>query len=349
MITMKTPPVEVIAPNLKRRLSGVTATVVRLIPVQAAKIGIVTTGPGLPSDLPHMPLARLPFLRRDRWRVWHARRNTEMVLGLILRHVLRRKLRLLFTSAAQRHHKPLTRWMIGRMDRVVATSAKAKSYLQVPSTVVMHGVDTQVFHPTPNRAKLRADLGLPQNALILGCFGRIRAQKGVDLLVEAACALLPARPNLRVIFTGRVTDDNRAFHAAQLVRLTAAGVADRVQFLGEIPWEDVVRHYQALDLFVAPARWEGFGLTPLEAMACGVPVVASRVGAFESLLTAETGTLVPPDDAAALTQALADWVDDPARLTAGGPAARAHILANHQIEGEARALVSIYRDMLAAP
>ena len=84
-------------------------------------------------------------------------------------------------------------------------------------------------------------------------------------------------------------------------------------------------------------------------MACGVPVVASRVGAFESLLTAETGSLVPPDDAAALTDALATWVDDPARLAAAGLAARAHILANHQIEAEARALVEIYRDMLAQP
>ena len=215
---MTIPPIEVIAPNLKRRLSGVTATVVRLIPVQASMIGIVSTGPGLPSDLPHMPLGRLPFLRRDRWRVWHARRNTEMVLGLILRHVLRRKLRLLFTSAAQRHHKPFTRWLISAMDKVIATSSRAQSYLQVPSTVVMHGVDTQVFHPSPDRAALRAQLGLPQDAVILGCFGRIRAQKGVDLLVNAACTLLPSRPHLRVIFTGRVTDDNRAFHAAQLAR-----------------------------------------------------------------------------------------------------------------------------------
>lgn len=346
---MTVPQVEVIAPNLKRRLSGVTATVVRLIPVQAAMIGIVTTGPGLPADLPHVALWRLPFLRRDHWRVWHARRNTEMVLGLILSYVFGRKLRLLFTSAAQRHHKPFTRWLISTMDRVVATSARAQSYLQVPSSVVMHGVDAQVFHPAADRAALRKDLGLPQDAVILGCFGRIRTQKGVDLLIEAACALLPARPHLRVIFTGRVTEDNRAFHSAQVARLTAAGIADRVQFLGEIPWDDVVRHYQALDLFVAPARWEGFGLTPLEAMACGVPVVASRVGAFESLLTAETGSLVPPDDAAALTDALAAWVDDPARLAAAGLAARAHILANHQIEAEARALVEIYRDMLAQP
>ena len=77
--------IEVVAPNLKRRLSGVTATVVRLIPVQARMIGIVTTGPGLPDNLPHVPLARAATLPRDRWRVWHARRNTEMALGLILR------------------------------------------------------------------------------------------------------------------------------------------------------------------------------------------------------------------------------------------------------------------------
>ena len=96
--------IEVIAPNLKKRLSGVTTTVVRLVPLQAKSIGIVTTGPGLPSDLPHVALARTFVLPRNRWRVWHARRNTEMALGLLLRHLFRRRLRLLFTSAAQRHH-----------------------------------------------------------------------------------------------------------------------------------------------------------------------------------------------------------------------------------------------------
>ena len=84
-------PIEVVAPNLKRRLSGVTATVVRLIPVQARMIGIVATGPGLPADLPYIPLTRAATLPRDRWRVWHARRNTEMALGLILRRLLRRQ------------------------------------------------------------------------------------------------------------------------------------------------------------------------------------------------------------------------------------------------------------------
>jgi mannosyltransferase len=341
--------IEVIAPNLKRRLSGVTATVLRLIPMQARQIGIVTTGPGLPPELPHIPLTACLTLPRRRWRVWHARRNTEMALGLILRHIFRRRLRMMFTSAAQRHHKGFTRWLIRQMELVVATSDKAKGYLQVPATVVMHGVDCETFQPSPDRRELRRALNLPEDALLIGCFGRVRAQKGVDLLVDAACALLPARPKAMVLFTGLITDDNRAFHAEQLAKLRAAGIEDRVRFLGEIPWEDVVRHYQALDLFTAPARWEGFGLTPLEAMAAGVPVVATRVGAFETLLTPETGTLIAPGDGPALTEAIRDWIDAPARLAAGAAAARAHVLAHHRIEDEAATLVALYRELLARP
>jgi len=340
--------IRVIAPNLKQRLSGVTTTVVRLVPLQARRIGIVTTGPGLPPDLPHLPLWRCFVLPRDQWRVWHARRNTEMVLGLILRDIFRRRLRLLFTSAAQRHHKPFSRWLIRRMDRVVATSPQAASYLKVPATVVMHGVDCDIFHPAPDKRALRRELGLDENALLIGCFGRIRAQKGVDLLVDAALALLPSRPHVQVLFTGRVTDDQRPFFDAQQARLVAAGLTGRVRFLGELDWDAIPQQYRALDLFCAPARWEGFGLTPLEAMASGVPVVAARVGAFDALLRDDAvGTLVPRDDAAALTAAIAGWIDDPARLAAGARAARAHVTANHRIEGEADRLVAIYQEMLA--
>lgn len=339
--------IAVIAPNLKRRLSGVTTTVVRLIPLQARSIGIVTTGPGLPPDLPHLPLWRCVLLPRNRWRVWHARRNTEMALGLILRRLFRRRLKLLFTSAAQRHHKPFTKWLIRQMDRVVATSPQAASYLDVPATVIMHGVDCTIFRPTADKPALRRALGLPEDALLIGCFGRIRAQKGVDLMVDAAVELLPTRPDAQMIFTGRVTDDQRGFFDEQMARLTAAGLTGRVRFLGELGWDDVARHYQALDLFCAPARWEGFGLTPLEAMASGVPVVAARVGAFEALIgDGVTGSLVPPGDAPALTEAIRGWIDDRPRLAAAGPVARAHVEANHRIEGEAERLLSVYRDML---
>ncbi|MFG6079721.1 glycosyltransferase family 4 protein [Paracoccus litorisediminis] len=340
--------IDVVAPNLKRRLSGVTATVVRLIPVQSRMIGIVTTGPGLPLELPHIPLTRAASLPRDRWRVWHARRNTEMALGLILRRVLRRRYRLLFTSAAQRAHTGFTRWLIRQQDALIATSPQAASYLERPATVILHGVDLSVFHPSPDREALRAQLGFAPGDIVIGCFGRIRAQKGVDLLVEAALRLFPSRPRAKLIFTGRVTADNQKFTDDLLARIKAAGLSDRIRFLGEVPWEQVVQNYQAIDLFAAPARWEGFGLTPLEAMACGVPSVGARVGAFETLIRdGETGSLVPRDDADALTEALAHWLDNDAARLAAGQAARAHVQANHAIEGEARAIVEVYRKLLA--
>ncbi len=337
----------IVAPNLKRRLSGVTATVVRLIPVQARMIDIRATGPGLPADVPHIPLMRAVTLPRDRWRVWHARRNTEMALGLILRRVLRRKYRLLFTSAAQRKHTGFTRWLIRQQDALIATSPQAASYLERPATVILHGVDTGVFHPSPDRAALRAQLGLDPDAVLIGCFGRIRAQKGVDLLVQAGLDLLPDRPKVQIVFTGRITPDNRAFSEDLQSRIMAAGLETRIRFLGELPWEQVIAHYQALDLFAAPARWEGFGLTPLEAAACAVPTVAARVGAYEALIRdGETGSLVPKDDATALSAALARWLDDDAGRVAAGRAARAHVTANHAIEGEAQAIVDVYRSLL---
>ncbi|WP_374423789.1 glycosyltransferase family 4 protein [Paracoccus sp. (in: a-proteobacteria)] len=340
--------IEVVAPNLKRRLSGVTATVVRLIPVQARMIGIATTGPGLPPELPHIPLIRAATLPRDRWRVWHARRNTEMALGLILRRLLGRRYRLLFTSAAQRRHTGFTRWLIRQQDALIATSPQAASYLERPATVILHGVDLGVFHPAADRAALRADLGYGPDDIVIGCFGRVRAQKGVDLLVEAALRLFPDRPRAKLVFTGRVTADNQTFFDDLRARIAAAGLSERIRFLGEIPWEQVVRTYQALDLFAAPARWEGFGLTPLEAMACGVPTVAARVGAYETLIRdGETGSLVPRDDVDALTAALARWLDDDGARAAAGRAARAHVEANHAIECEARAITEVYRKLLA--
>lgn len=339
--------IEVIAPNLKRRLSGVTATVVRLIPVQARDIGIVATGPGLPEEVPQVPLARLFFMPRDRWRVWHARRNNEMILGLILRRVFRCKLKLLFTSAAQRHHTGLTKWLIARQDAVVATTAKAASYLSRPAPVVMHGIDTEIFHPAADRAALRAELGLPLDATIVGCFGRIRAQKGVDLLVGTALELLPDHPKLMFLFSGRTTSKHEAFRAALEAKIAGAGLTDRIRFLGEVPWDRLVKLHQALDLCAAPARWEGFGLTPLEAMACGTPAVATDVGAYAELVTEATGTIVPPGDRAALTAAIRAWACDPDRLAGARAPARAHVEAAFPIAREAAALTAIYRQLLA--
>lgn len=341
--------IDVIAPNLKRRLSGVTATIARLVPVQAGMIGIVATGPGLPADVPHMALWRLPFLSR-RLRVWHARRNTEMLCGLILRGLFGMRLKLLFTSASQRRHSGYTKWLISKMDAVVSTSARTASYLERPSEVIHHGIDTLAFAPAPDRAALRRRLGLPEavaGGLLVGCYGRIRAQKGTDVFVDAMIALLPSRPGVAALVMGRATEGQGEFLTGLKAKVKAAGLEDRILFPPEVPVDQIADWYRVLDLYVAPQRWEGFGLTPIEAMACQVPVVATRVGAFEEIVTPATGALVAPGEVEALAAACVPFLDDPARRQAAAGAARADALARFRIEDEAQALVALYRKLLA--
>ncbi len=139
--------VEVIAPNFKRRLSGVTSTIIQLIPIQRAlgqKIAVL--GPGLPDSLPSIRFLDLLHLWKApdgrRCRVWHARRNVEMLPAIILRDLLRMKLKIAFTSASQRRHTGWSKFLIGRMDAVIATSGKTAAYLEVPNDVILHGIDT---------------------------------------------------------------------------------------------------------------------------------------------------------------------------------------------------------------
>jgi len=220
-----------------------------------------------------------------------------MLVGVLLKFVLRKRLKLVFTSAAQRRRGEYSRWLIRRMDAVIAASGKAKSYLGVPATVVLHGIDSDVFAPPTDRAALRTELGLDPDALIVGCFGRIREQKGTDIFVDAMIELLPRHPSAQGIIMGGVTREQQAFVDGLKAKIEAAGLGDRLRILPEDKGFTIAPWFQASDIYVAPQRWEGFGLTPLEAMSCGVAVVATRVGAFEDLVVPdETGFLVPPED-----------------------------------------------------
>ncbi len=338
--------IEVIAPNLKRRLSGVTATIVRLVPIQSRDIDIVATGPGLPNTVPHISLWRLPYLPISKRRVWHARRNKEMLLGLILTKICRRNLALLFTSASQRNHTRFTKWLISKMDAVIATSKKTAGFLERPATVIVHGIDTNDFTPARNKDTLRIQLGLP-GGLLIGCYGRIRRQKGTDLFVDAMIELLPRHSDFHGIIMGRATKAHTIFLNDLRTKTARAGLSDRLVFLPEVGVSQMAEWFQLLDLFVAPQRSEGYGLTPLEAMACGVPVVARRVGAFEEqILDGETGLIVDNGDAAEICYAIETITKDRESLVRKGVAARNHVDKEFRIEDEAAAIIDVYRSLL---
>ena len=337
--------IDVIAPNFKRRLSGVTSTVVRLVPLQARSIAITACGPDLPGDVPNVcwpPLITMSRCGPSGARVWHARRNIEMIAGLALRHLLRKRLRLVFTSASQRHHTRLTKALIARMDAVIATSHKSAYYLDRPATVIPHGINTDAFTACTNKQALKSRLNVPPGRLI-GCFGRIRPQKGTDVFVDAMIKTLPRHPDAAAIVMGHTAQRDMAYLDDLKERTRAAGLTERLLFLPEVSPRHMPNYYRALDLYIAPQRWEGFGLTPLEAMACDVPTIATRVGAFpEMILHGQTGLLIDPDDVPAMGAAANLLLADPATSDTFAKNALAHIAQ----KTEADAINAIYLRLL---
>jgi mannosyltransferase len=213
--------------------------------------------------------------------------------------------------------------------------------------VILHGIDTKTFAPADDKAALKQRLGLPLGPVI-GCYGRIRAQKGTDVFVDAMIKVLATHRDASAIVMGRATGPHKEFQQTLLDKITAACLSDRILFKPEIPVHDIADWYRVLDLFIAPQRWEGFGLTPLEAMACGVPVIATRVGAFDELvMDGQTGTLIAAGDVDAMVAATYPYLAQPDLRAAQAGAARAHVAQNFPIEAEARAITDIYKTLLS--
>lgn len=344
---------DILAPNFKKRLSGVTSTIVQLVPVQRKMgIRIAAVGRGLPDELPHVHLRDLTGLWRKpvsgkKFRIWHARRNVEMLAGIIMRDVLRMKLKVIFTSASQRHHKKFTKWLIRRMDGVLATSGRTASYLEVPNTVSMHGIDLEQFHPPRSEQDHFAASGLPGKYAI-GCFGRVRHQKGTDLFVDAMIELLPRYPDWTAVVAGRATAEHVGFEKELQEKVRKAGLAERIVFLGEVPFvsndpqaDSISSWYRRLDVYVAPSRTEGFGLTPLEAMASETAVVTSDAGAYpEIVIEGETGYVV--SSGATMAPAIENYLRDPVLAAKHAEAGLQRVREFFPLDREAKTIGAFY-------
>jgi mannosyltransferase len=291
------------------------------------------------------PADLVKLWRRRNALIWHARRNNEMIVGVVLRW-LGWPLKLVFTSAAQRHHTWITRWLIRRMDAIIATSDISASFLKRPATVIPHGVDTEAYAPPENRAAAFAEAGLPGRYAI-GCFGRVRAQKGSDVFVDAMCRLLPHYPDFTAVIVGAITPEQTGFANDLKQRIEAAGLQSRIVITGELPIEEVQRWYRRLTIYAFTSRNEGFGLTLIEAMAVGAALVASRAGAAELVVEdGLTGVLTPPGDADALVVALEPLMRDPASAADMGARGRARVLEKFSLDAEARRIADVYRRLV---
>jgi L-malate glycosyltransferase len=265
----------------------------------------------LPAPAATPFLLRVPRLLVSAWGtdvVWRDRRK-ERFYPLLLRHA----------------------------QRVTATSrylaGVVRSYLSTPRPidVVAFGVDTERFSPPSKRP----------DAPRIGTVRHLEPKYGLDVLVRSVPALVAAQPAVEVDIVGE------GEQRSDLERLIAAlGTGDNVRLRGRLDHAHVPTFLGTLRVFANPSREEAFGVAALEAQACGVPVVASRVGALHEIVReGETGLLVPPDDPASLAAALSSLLQDEERARGMGRAARAWVLEHYRWERNVEQMLAIYREV----
>jgi D-inositol-3-phosphate glycosyltransferase len=207
--------------------------------------------------------------------------------------------------------------IIASAERLVAASVAERAYLVRHAgadperiAVVPCGVDTELFTPGDGGAA-RAALRLPAGPLVL-YVGRLAPIKGLETLLDAIALLARRGRRVRLLVAGGDADEPRAGHEVDLhTRIAALGIGDLVGFVGPQQQERLRTHYVAADVTVLPSHYESFGMVALEAMACGSPVVASRVGGLTTTVRdGVTGFLIPEGDVEALADRLETLVGD---------------------------------------
>lgn len=230
---------------------------------------------------------------------------------------------------ASKKRQKLQRAVLGFVKpRLVADASHVAHILQKyfpkqPLNIILNGIDTRRFRPG-RHIKARKELELPEQKIIVGCAARLVNGKGHTYLLDAL-ARLPGNIHLALAGDGPIRCDLMA-QARQM------GIMHRVHFLGTV--ENMPTFYHALDLFCLPSEAEGLPLSPLEAQACGVPVLITDTGGCKEAVCAETGLLVPPKDSDALARGVLKLLKRFTRAKQKSP--REYVLKRHDLYKVAR-------------
>ena len=209
--------------------------------------------------------------------------------------------------------KLLTVLALLKADKIVAVSNDLKKAIRELGVdvekveVIPNGVDITLFHPIAKSTAV-AEKRIRNLARII-YVGRLEQQKGVEVLVRAMSMLVATRGDLELTVVGA----NRAERGeAEVLTLTRQlGLEEKIRFIDAVPLYEVPLWIATADVLVLPSFSEGFGLSLVEALACGRPVVSTTCGGPEDIVTEKVGILVPPGDAKALARAIAYVLDHP--------------------------------------
>ena len=337
--------------NFNPRFTGVSATTAAVCKIQKTQLEVALVGEplsGCPSPLNKRKA--ISFSRKQPtnkpFNIWHVRRNSEMQLAIFARDILKLPIKIVFTSAAQRRHSAWPRWLISRMDAVIATSEEAASFVPNVVSVIPHGVDLDRFSPSKDQKESWSKTRMPGEYGIISV-GRIRPEKGTDLFVEAMIEALPQLPQGTAILAGATKPKDLSFRKKLEARIEQSGLTERIRFLGEIPSQELPALLKGCKALVALPRYEGFGLTPLEAMACGLPVIASNTGYFKEFLNAldeekACGKIVALEDYKAASKEIISLLSDGERFDKFSQSALLRANENYSAFEEANAINKVY-------
>ncbi len=229
-------------------------------------------------------------------------------------------------------------------SHIVAVSASCRDFLitreSIPAsdvTLVPNAIDLRRFSPAAaRRDQARIELGLPTSARVVAGVGRLNSQKNFALFLDIAAQLAPRFPDLHFLLAGDGPEEKMLREKA-----AALGISDRVTFSGYVADTRLV--YLVADVLLMPSRYEGLPMTLLEAMAMGLPVVASQLdGIAEVIGDGREGFLVPSDDASLFVERTVALLQDAELSSRIAQNARAKIEASFSVERMTSAVEEIY-------
>lgn len=305
---------------------------------------------------PSMPAVARRLHRRYRFEVVHLHfpdplgHVTAMALPRSVRRVISWHSDIVKQKSALALYAPFLRSFVRDTDALIgATPQHFSTSVQIPigkaaqiREVIPYGFDATAL-PESEDARRKRDqlLAEHRDRSLIFAVGRHVYYKGFDVLIRA---MKDVDADLLIGGRGPLTDS--------LVQLTAdIGVSGKVRFVGFIPDQELLAYYQACDVFCMPSveRAEQFGLVQLEAMYCGKPVVATRLGTGVEFVTLDgvTGSLVPPKDSHALANALRTLLSDAALRERLGAAGRQRVHDVFSVERMVRKTVDVYRRVIS--
>jgi len=311
--------------------TGVTKSIENIIPVLNKYSDAYVFGYGIKAPKINLP-ALLKLIYSKGKVVVHTHRNNEIIFALLLRR-LGGRFKLVFTRHSETGPSDFTCYLMRKADHLVSLNASMSESLPVESTIIPHGINTDIFR-IKNKTAIS---GVPQEKLVCVA-GRIRYTKGQLVVIKGLAPVLKDNSAWGLMLIGKI--DEKEYAKEILSIASQYGISSQVHFVPEN--DEIVKFFQASSVVIIASLSEGFSLVCLEAMACGVVTIATdKVGIHPEVIeNGRNGFLFPVNDHESLRGILTDIVSEKVKLEP--ERIRQTIVDNWSVERNVRELLKLY-------